>query len=85
MLFSESQSQRIRFIRFIAIGLIITTHISQELKSDLAQITNTGVQMFLVLAGFLQGQAQAIQWKKWAWKRLIRILPPFYIILVVTA
>jgi peptidoglycan/LPS O-acetylase OafA/YrhL len=85
MNFSAGQYQRLKLIRCVALGLIIVTHTSQEYGSSLGQITNTGVQMFLVLSGFVLGQAATIEWKKWFGRRLTRLLPAYYIVLAITA
>jgi len=85
MNFDSNQSQRLRFIRCIAVALILVTHICQEYKIGLAQYTNIGVQMFLVISGFLMGQSETISWKKWALRRFLRLIPSYYIILLLTA
>jgi peptidoglycan/LPS O-acetylase OafA/YrhL len=84
--FSDTQSQRIKLIRCVGVGLILINHISQEYKIDtIAHWTNTGVQMFLVISGFILGQAIDVEWKQWFWKRLRRIIPSYYVILLITA
>lgn len=65
--------------------LIVVTHIFQEYKIQFAGYTNIGVQMFLVISGFLMGQADTISWKKWTLRRILRIIPSYYIILLMTA
>lgn len=85
MLLNNSQSLRIRLIRCIAVVLILLTHILQEYKIGLSGYTNIGVQMFLVISGFLFGQYSTISWKKWTLRRIFRIIPSYYIILLATA
>lgn len=84
MLFNDNQSQRIRFIRCIAVVLILLTHIFQEYKIELGKYTNIGVQMLLMISGFLLCQSETISWKKWTLRRIIRIIPSYYIILLLT-
>lgn len=85
MAFNTSQSQRLKFIRSVAVCLILMSHISKEYVMGLEQWTNIGAQMFLAISGFIFGQLTQVEWKKWVLRRVRRIIPSYYIILFMTA
>jgi len=85
MTFNRDESQRIKLIRTIAVCLIVVTHISQEYKTGIEEWTNTGVQIFLIISGFLLGQKRPEKWGTWFRDRFIRLIPSYYAILILTA
>jgi len=85
MILNPDESQRLKFIRTIAVWLIIITHISKEYEMNLGQWTNTGVQVFLVISGFLSGQKEIYNWNDWFRCRFRRLIPSYYTILIITA
>jgi peptidoglycan/LPS O-acetylase OafA/YrhL len=85
MIFDYNESQRLKFVRCIAVGMILLTHISQEYEIGLEEWANTGVQVFLVISGFLLGQKDIGNWRIWFRKRFVRLIPPYYAVLILTA
>ncbi len=77
----------IQFIKVIAMLMIITDHIlcmvSFPMQPVIVQVTNSGVFIFLFISGYLFGQKQVTDWKKWSYKRFTRIFIPLWIFMVV--
>lgn len=74
---------QISAIRLIAMILIILCHIFQFYELDIAWWLNVGVQIFLILSGFLYGTKEINDPIKWTCKRLSKILIPYYVLLVI--
>lgn len=85
MKLDPDESQRIKLIRTIAVCLILMTHISQEYKTGIEEWTNAGVQIFLIISGFLLGQKHVEKWGTWFQDRFIRLIPSYYTVLMLTA
>lgn len=72
----------ISLIRTISLVLIISCHITQWFGLEIAWWLNAGVQIFLLISGFLYGQKQ-FEVKTFMVKRLKKILIPYYIVYIV--
>lgn len=72
----------ISLIRTISLGLIILCHITQWFGLEIAWWLNIGVQLFLLISGFLYGQ-KTIEIKTFIVKRLKKLLIPYYVVFVV--
>ena len=59
---------------------IILCHIFQTYDNDLASFFNIGVQVFLVMSGYLYGKKTITNWNKWAGKRIIKLYIPYFIV-----
>jgi peptidoglycan/LPS O-acetylase OafA/YrhL len=78
----EQQSMAISAVRTFAILLIFSCHILQGMNNLLAWWLNVGVQLFLFMSGFLLGQETHTDWKDWFVKRAKRLLPSYYVFLI---
>lgn len=73
----------IEIIRILAMFSIIVCHIFQEYNNELAYWLNVGVQIFILISGFLYGSKNNKFDKEWMKKRFKKILIPYYIYIFV--
>lgn len=76
---SSSQQNAIDILRVLAMLSIVSCHICQFYGNEWAFILNIGVQIFLVISGYLYGQRTEDNWGKWFKKRFVKLYPPFII------
>ena len=76
------ESIAIKHLRAFAILLIISCHLLQGLGSSLAFVFNVGVQIFLVISGFLYGR-KTICTRMWLRKRFVAVYIPYIIFLII--
>ena len=69
-------------IRLVAMIMIILCHIAQYYGCFLAWWFNAGVQIFLCISGFLYGQIKITRVTNFYKKRLIKILIPYYLVVI---
>lgn len=62
---------------------IVICHILQSYDNRWAFVFNIGVQVFLVLSGYLYGKKVVTDWKKWAVGRLKRVYVPMFLFLII--
>lgn len=83
---SKQESYIISVVRVFSMILILLCHLVQEnsnfIITQTAQIFNVGVFVFLFISGFLYGNKEINNTKKWYLKRAIRILVPLYIFII---
>lgn len=83
---SKQESYIISVVRVFSMILILLCHLVQEnsnfIITQTAQIFNVGVFVFLFISGFLYGNKEIKNTKKWYLKRAIRILIPLYIFII---
>lgn len=72
----------ISMIRLISLLMIITCHIMQYEDFFLAWWFNVGVQIFLCISGYLYGQAKKREVREFYKARSIKILLPYYIVVL---
>lgn len=81
------KNQSIQLIRIIAMFMIIFDHILGKvtfpMQKIIIQVLNSGVFIFLLLSGFLYGNKEIINWKKWFCNRFIKICIPLWIFMVI--
>lgn len=85
MMLSEQESAAISWLRVLAMVSIVTCHFMQALDSCWAWVFNMGVQVFLLISGFLYGHKNIESWVQWYSKRFVRIYIPFLLFFVVVA
>lgn len=69
--------------RVLGMFMIILCHIGTSIgNSAIGEIFQVGVQLFLLISGYLYGNKKIENKKKWLWNRFIRISVPCYIFLV---
>lgn len=73
----------VSLIRFISVLLIITCHIFQYNNSNIAYWLNCGVQIFLVMSGFLYGMKTIEKPLDWFWHNLKKIYFPYIIYVII--
>lgn len=78
----SKRSYSISMIRVISLSMIITCHIMQHEGLFLAWWLNVGVEIFLCISGYLYGQAKKREVKEFYKSRSIKILLPYYIVLL---
>ena len=69
-------------IRLISLAMIITCHMMQYLELELAWWFNVGVQIFLIISGYLYGHKVTIDIRTFYIKRIKRILIPYYCLVI---
>lgn len=83
---SKQESYIISVVRVFSMILILLCHLVQEnsnfIITQTAQIFNVGVFIFLFISGFLYGNKEINNTKKWYLKRAVRILVPLYIFII---
>jgi peptidoglycan/LPS O-acetylase OafA/YrhL len=68
-------------LRFLAMALIVATHLCQLYDLGIAWWLNSAVQVFLFISGWLFGSRPNIDGaRKWLGKRFLRICVPFWIL-----
>lgn len=77
----------VEITRIVAMLFIITCHLLQEFDNlickNLAQFFNIGVFMFFFISGYLYGQKEVLNIKKFYISRFKKIIIPMYIFIVV--
>ena len=71
----------ISFIRLLAMFLIITCHLFQYYDNGLYKVFNVGVQIFLVISGYLYGAKKREAVLPFIGKQLRKILVPYWVFL----
>ena len=74
---SKAESDAISFVRVCAMISIVSCHLLQAYSNHWAWVLNVGVQVFLVLSGYLYGHKCITQWKEWFWSRIKKLYVPF--------
>ena len=74
---TAQESCAISYIRVLAMCSIVLCHFLQALDSNWAWVFNIGVQIFLLISGYLYGHKHIEGWISWFGKRFIRIYVPF--------
>jgi peptidoglycan/LPS O-acetylase OafA/YrhL len=77
---SEKESNAIVIIRATAMFSIILCHLFQAYDNYLASVFNVGVQVFLVMSGYLYGKKEITKWQEWYKKRFIKLYIPYFIV-----
>ena len=75
----KKRSIELDAIRVLAMLLIILCHIFLEQGIMWGEYFNVGVIVFLFLSGYSFGKEYKQDWCSWHKKRLLRILPEYYI------
>lgn len=73
----------ISLARLMAMLLIFFCHVFQARENLLAEYFNAGVQIFLVISGYLHGKKRINRVSDFYKKRLTRLLVPYYLALIV--
>ena len=81
-LLTFQESYAISYIRVLAMSSIVLCHFLQALESNWAWVFNIGVQIFLLISGYLYGHKYIEGWISWFRKRFIRIYVPFVLFLI---
>ena len=79
---SKKESTAISYMRVLAMCSIVCCHFMQALDNHWAWVLNIGVQVFLLISGFLYGHKYVSNWPQWYRKRFIRIYIPFVLFFV---
>lgn len=79
----KKKDYAISFIRFLSLCMIIACHICQFYENELAWWLNCGVQIFLLISGFLYGQRDYIEPVEFYKRNIPKILIDYYLYLVV--
>ena len=83
-MFSDSEKASLSIIRIWAMLSIVVCHLFQAYHHSLAGVFNVGVQVFLVLSGYLYGRKQIDDWRQWWKRRFDRVYIPYFIFLSCT-
>lgn len=76
---SKEESNVISIVRILAMASIVLCHILQAYGSPLAWRFNVGVQIFLVLSGYLYGHKEIHSWFFWFWQRFKKLYIPCFL------
>lgn len=78
---SEKESNAIVIIRATAMFSIVLCHLFQAYNIlSIGSVLNIGVQVFLVMSGYLYGKKQITCWSQWYKKRFLKLYIPFTIV-----
>lgn len=80
---TPEESRAIYYIRPLSMLAIVVCHICQSYNNRWAFLFNIGVQVFLVLSGYLYGKKNIVDWKKWCIGRIKRVYLPMFLLLVI--
>lgn len=83
MMISENESRAIKYIRVGSMLSIVICHVLQTYSNRWAYVFNIGVQVFLVLSGYLYGKKIISNWKNWTIGRVKRVYVPMLLFLIV--
>ena len=81
---SKEESNVISLVRILAMASIVLCHILQAYGNPLAWRFNVGVQIFLVLSGYLYGHKEIHNWVTWLWQRFKKLYIPCFLYCAVT-
>ena len=73
----EQTSYCIAYLRFFACMMIVSCHYLQSFNNDWAYVLNTGVQIFLLISGYLYGYAGIRSVRKFYSTRMKKIYIPY--------
>lgn len=76
---SISRSISVSLIRILATLAIVLCHYLQAYDIKWAWVFNVGVQIFLVLSGYLYGHKEISNWRIWFLNRFVKLYMPLYI------
>lgn len=76
---SKEKSSAISLVRILATASIVVCHYLQAYHDKWAWVLNVGVQVFLVLSGYLYGHKNVAHWGKWFFNRFVKLYVPLYI------
>lgn len=80
---THTESSAISYLRVIAMLSIVACHFMQALGSRWAWVFNIGVQVFLLISGYLYGHKTVNGWGAWFYRRIERIYIPFLLFIIV--
>lgn len=79
---TQQDSIGVSYLRVFVMLSIVTCHFMQAFDNKWAWVFNIGVQVFLLLSGYLYGHKTVSNWKQWLYKRAERIYVPFIIFII---
>lgn len=79
MKITQAESSAISIVRIIAMLAIVICHYLQAYDNKWAWVLNVGVQIFLVLSGYLYGHKQIDKWGQWYKMRILKLYIPLFI------
>lgn len=79
---TEEESNAIVIIRATAMFSIILCHLFQAYQNYLTCFFNVGVQVFLIMSGYLYGKKEITNWIVWYKKRYLKLYIPYVIVVV---
>ena len=82
-LISKNESNAIVAVRATAMFSIILCHILQAYNNYIDLLFNVGVQVFLVMSGYLYGKKNIKDYRSWYRKRFIKLYIPYIIVTAV--
>ena len=80
---TRTDSIYISYLRVYSMLCIVFCHFLQAYNNNWAWVFNIGVQVFLLISGFLYGHKHIDSWKYWFYHRFIRIYIPYFLFLVI--
>ena len=78
----KEKDYTISLVRLFSLFLIIACHVCQFYQNELAWWFNIGVQVFLLISGFLYGQRDIISVKNFYKRNITKILVDYYVFLI---
>lgn len=80
---TREESNAISLLRLLAMGSIVCCHLLQAYANKWAYVLNVGVQVFLIMSGYLYGHKKITDWKHWYKKRLEKLYVPYILFVLV--
>lgn len=78
-----TKNYTISLIRIITTSMIVVTHMLQSQDNEMAWWLNVGVQIFLIMSGFLYGQKSIENGISWFLKKIKRLLLDYYVFIII--
>ncbi len=80
---SSAESNSIKYLRSLALIMIVLCHLFQAFGNRWAWVLNVGVQIFFVISGFLYGSMYIENYAKWGGRRFVKLYLPYAIYIVI--
>jgi peptidoglycan/LPS O-acetylase OafA/YrhL len=82
---SLRESAAISHLRMVSCMMIVLCHFLQAYGNDIAYIFNTGVQIFLIISGYLYGVKRIKSAKSFYFGRIMKVYKPYVIWTILVA
>lgn len=82
MVITKSSSSGITWLRALSMISIVICHLAQFYQNNMSQVFNVGVQIFIIISGFLYGCKTIENWGGYFKKRLQKVYLPYLLFII---